>query len=43
MNPIEFLGSQIDEDRHKFNDKFKKIFEVMQLTGRIKMSCILQC
>ena len=31
MNPPEFLGSQINEDRHNFLEEIKKIFEVMQV------------
>ena len=33
MNPLEFLGSQANEDPQIFLDKIKKIFEVMQVTG----------
>ncbi|WMV30651.1 hypothetical protein MTR67_024036 [Solanum verrucosum] len=33
MNPPEFLGSQIGEDPQNFIDEFKKIFEVMHVTG----------
>ena len=33
MNPPEFLGSQTSEGPQNFQDKIKKIFEVMQFTG----------
>ena len=33
MNPLEFLGSQTNEDPQNFLDEIKKIFEVMQVTG----------
>ena len=33
MNPLEFLGSQANEDPQNFLDEIKKIFEVIQVTG----------
>ena len=32
INPLEFLGSQANEDPQNFLDEIKKIFEVMQVT-----------
>ncbi|XP_069145448.1 uncharacterized protein [Solanum lycopersicum] len=33
MNPLEFLGSQTNEDPQIFFDEVKKIFEVMKVIG----------
>ena len=36
-NPLEFLGSQTNEDPQNFMDEIKKIFEVMQVTGNYQV------
>lgn len=33
MNPLEFLGSKLDEDPHKFIDEIVKITQVMEVNG----------
>ena len=35
MNPLEFLGSQTNEDPQNLLDEIKKIFEVMQVIGKL--------